>query len=178
MTKLSPKTRWLHWLIALTMIGMLALGIYMEETESFSLYGIHKSIGILIFVVVLYRVIWRIKEGWPTPVTEQQKLQTLLVKTMHFGLLVATILYPLSGMMMSGAGGYGLSVFGITLLPKNFNPELKEIEPYSAQLAELGGFLHGALTLFVIAMIVLHIAAALKHHFINKDDTLNRMKLR
>ena len=63
--KLSAVTVGLHWLIGITIISLIAVGIYMEENEIFFLYPIHKSIGILIFLFVLIRVVWRIANGWP-----------------------------------------------------------------------------------------------------------------
>ena len=64
--KLSSTTVWLHWIIAIMIIGLLIVGVYMEENEVYRLYPIHKSLGVIVFGFVIIRVIWRIKNGWPT----------------------------------------------------------------------------------------------------------------
>lgn len=67
-TILSTTTVRLHWLVALIMIGLIAVGIYMEEQEAYALYPWHKSLGVLILLLVVPRVIWRIMNGWPKAV--------------------------------------------------------------------------------------------------------------
>lgn len=61
----SPVTIILHWLIAFVMIGMLAVGFYMDIFHAYWLYPIHKSIGVIILAFILLRVVWRLKNGWP-----------------------------------------------------------------------------------------------------------------
>ena len=66
-TKFSPVTLLLHWVVGLTIIGMLATGIYMAEEGVYSLFPIHKATGFILLFVALARVVWRMKNGWPTP---------------------------------------------------------------------------------------------------------------
>ena len=68
--KLSPLTVALHWLIGLTIITMMSVGIFMEEYEVMFLYPIHKSFGVIIFAFIGIRVVRRLANGWPPPVTE------------------------------------------------------------------------------------------------------------
>ncbi|MGB3621701.1 MAG: cytochrome b/b6 domain-containing protein, partial [Ketobacter sp.] len=77
-SQFSKTTLTLHWIVAITVISLLAVGIYMDETGTHSLYPWHKSFGFVIFFVILARVIWRIKNGWPVPVSQYQSWETLL----------------------------------------------------------------------------------------------------
>ena len=174
--KFSKQTLFLHWIVAIGMIGMLASGVYMHENDAYSVYPWHKSFGVLIVVFVLWRIFWRIKNGWPKPVQKYSTAEVTLSKIVHWLLILATILMPVSGMMMSGLGGHGIPLFGIELLPRN--PDVidpSKVVPLNETLAGLGKALHGLGGNLLIAAILLHIAGALKHHLIDKDFTLKRM---
>ena len=172
---LSPVTRILHAVIGLGMIALIAVGIYMSETESFGLYGIHKSFGVLLFIFALTRVVWRFYKGWPTPLTNGPTYQLLAAKVTHWVLLLSTLLFPISGMMMSGGSGRGVFMFGIEVIAKNVDPQTGERVALSESAAGLGSQIHEILMFVVITAIVLHVGGALKHQFIDKDGTLNRM---
>ena len=173
---LSTTTKILHAIVGLSMISLIAVGIYMHETKTFALYDIHKSFGVLIFAFALSRVIVRVKEGWPKPLeTNTAKLQLIVAKVIHWGLIVSTVLYPVSGMMMSGAGGHGIPLFGIELLASNYDAVTQKAVPLNETLASLGHELHESLTGVLILFIVLHVVGALKHHIIDKDETIKRM---
>lgn len=174
--KFSHLTVSLHWLVGVTIIALLAVGIYMEENEADALYLIHKSIGVLIFIAVLWRVIWRVRNGWPKPAGNYKKVERVLSKITHWILIIGTVLMPVSGMLMSGAGGHGFGIFGLELVAMNpdpLNPE--EMIPLNQSLAELGHILHGAGGNLMILAILLHILGAFKHHLVDKDGTLRRM---
>lgn len=171
----SPVTIILHWLIAFVMIGMLAVGFYMDIFHVYWLYPIHKSIGVIILAFILLRVVWRLKNGWPAPLDSYTKLEILLSKIVHHLLLIGTILMPVSGVLMSGLGGYGVDVFGLELIAKNINPETSEAQPYNAAIAQIAGGMHEVIAYVLIGALVLHIAGAFKHHIISKDGTLKRM---
>ncbi len=174
--KLSPMTVSLHWLVAVVFITLIVVGVYMEENEVFFLYPIHKSIGILLFSVILIRVVWRIKNGWPQPVSQYKKIEKIGAKTIHWMLIIGTIMMPISGMLMSGEGGHGLHIFGLELLPSNPDEwNLGKVMPLNKSLAGLGHTLHELGGKIMIFSITLHIIGALKHHFIDKDSTLRRM---
>lgn len=173
--KFSKTTIILHWLVALAMISLIAVGTYMEQTETYALYPIHKSFGILIIIAVLLRVVWRMLNGWPKPVGEVKKVEQLAAKVVHWVLIIGTVLFPISGMMMSGAGGRGLYVFGVELLAKNTDPVTGKVAPLNETLAGLGYEMHGILMWVMIAAIALHIIGAYKHHLVYKDNTLKRM---
>ena len=174
--KLSGTTITLHWIVGLVILGMLSVGIYMHETEAYALYPIHKSIGMLILPVILLRAIWRVKQGWPEPVREYERYEQILSKITHWALIIGTVLYPISGMMMSGAGGHGLAIFGWELLAMNPDPaNPQQVIPLNTAVAEIGHTTHVVLTYIVCTMLPLHILGAFKHHIMDKDTTLRRM---
>ncbi|MCI5060679.1 MAG: cytochrome b [Alphaproteobacteria bacterium] len=174
--KLSPLTITLHWIVGLTIIGLLALGIYMSQASDYGFYPLHKSIGITIFLIIITRVIWRLINGWPEPVSQYQKIEHMLARIIHYILLIGSVLIPLSGMIMSIMGGHGAAIFGLEIAARNFDPlDPSKAIPHNAELAKLGSFLHEWVSYVVIGALVLHVAGALKHHFISKDATLRRM---
>ena len=103
-SKLSPLTIALHWLIALTIIGLLGVGLYMSRTHTYALYPIHKSIGIMIFAVIILRIIWRLKNGWPKPASLYQKWEQILARLVHYILLIGSFSYPCIGPNHVGDG--------------------------------------------------------------------------
>ncbi|WP_225879666.1 cytochrome b [Abyssogena phaseoliformis symbiont] len=111
-----------------------------------------------------------------TCLSQYKRIEQIGAKIIHWMLIIGTVMMPISGMLMSGSGGHGLSVFGLELLainPDEWNPG-KAI-PLSKSLAGLGNTLHGLGGKIMIFSITLHIIGALKHHFIDKDSTLHRM---
>ena len=158
--------------MALMLIAIIAVGLTMTFTENHSLYPLHKSFGLLAFLFILFRLYWRKKSPWPSisQKTEQEKL----VRFVHSTLLIFMILMPVSGMFYSGFLGYGVSLFGLEIVPRNLNSE-SQVIPYQATLGNSAKLLHGLLGYAFSILIILHISAALKHHFIDKDETLKRM---
>lgn len=171
---LSKTTIALHWLVGLTIMTLIGVGLYMSEYEVWSLYPIHKSVGIIAFVFILYRAIRRLIRGWPKPVSKYKTHEVILSKIIHWMLLIGTLMFPLSGMMMSGAGGHGLKVFGLELLASNYNAA-GETVALNKTLAGIGHETHEILGTVMMIVIGLHILGALKHHFVDKDNTLKRM---
>jgi len=167
---LSKTTIALHWIVGIFMIVLFGVGQYMSEFEVWSLAPTHKSIGMLVLLIILPRVVWRVIEGWPEPVAPAPQWQERIAKAVHWALILATLAMPLSGMMMSGAGGHGLHIFGFELLAANPNPNNPaEMLPLNAALAGAGHLGHE------VWSKVLHVAGALKHHLVDKDTTLKRM---
>lgn len=173
---LSKLTVRLHWLVAAAMIGLFALGQVMSHNELLELYPLHKGLGILVLLLVLPRVLLRLKEGWPAPVAAAPPAQERLAKVVHWALLIATVAMPVSGIMMSGAGGHGLAIFGLELLSANPDPASPgEVIPFNATLAGIGYFGHQIGSKLLLLALVLHVAGAVKHHLVDKDATLTRM---
>lgn len=173
--KFSPLTIALHWVIALTIVAMLGIGFYMSMFEFYPLYDWHKSVGVVIFVVILLRVWWRVKNGWPVPVRIYPAFEQRLARASHWVLIVATVLMPVSGILYSAMGGWGIKVFGWVMVTGNKNPVTGKTEAIHAGLAQLGHTAHEWLGYLLVGTIILHIAGALKHHLVDKDRTLLRM---
>lgn len=175
-TQLSRTTVILHWLVGVTMITLLAVGVYMAETKTYALYPWHKSFGVLIFTVVLLRVAWRLKNGWPTPVSHYQRIEHILAKVVHWVLIIGSLCMPISGFMMSSIGGHGVELFGLELVARNPDPaNPKKVLAHNADIAAFAHAVHHWLGYIVIGALVLHIVGAFKHHLVDKDGTLRRM---
>lgn len=172
--RLSHLTISLHWLIALTMIGLTALGLYMKNYEAHDWYPLHKAIGVVIAGFIIVRVFWRYANGWPKAVRQYPVHEQWMAHAVHWLLIVGTVLMPVSGMMMSGLGGHGINVFGWQLMPVHTNAS-GEHTPFNAFAADLGENLHTMIGYMLVGAIALHIIGALKHHIVDKDATLTRM---
>lgn len=161
-----------HWLIAIAMIGMLAFGLYLEyggleRSARGPLIGIHRSIGVLVLVYGLWRVAWRLLEGFPPPASATgPSWQESAAKFAHWSLLAGVLIMPLSGIAFTVFRGRSIDVFGWFTLPAQ--AEIPWIVSVASEMHSVAG---KAITLIVI----IHIGAALKHHFIDKDPTLDRM---
>lgn len=174
--KLSSTSVFLHWIVALFMIVLMGVGWYMAENDAYALYGLHKSFGLLIVVFVLWRLVHRLMNGFPKPLGQQGAGLNALATLVHWVLLIGTVLFPLSGMMMSVMGGHGLQLFGLELIANN--PDLanpgKNL-PLDGDMARNARQVHGLLLWVMLTAIVLHVAGALKHHLVDKDGTLKRI---
>ena len=170
---LSKTTIALHWLVAIFFITILVVGLVMTSNEIRSLYPIHKSFGVIILPIVLIRILWRLKEGWPQPVGTVIAWEHMLARVIHWVLILGTLAFPLSGAIMSIAGGRGLDIFGLVIVAMNIVNG--EVAPLSAQLASMAKNIHVTLPPVMIAAIALHVIGALKHHFLGKDATFTRM---
>ena len=174
--KLSTTSIVMHWLVGISMIMLFAVGTYMERNEYIPiLYYMHKSIGTILFFVILYRIYWRFKLGWPPAASQYKKYEHILSKIVHWVLLLSTILFPISGLIMSGYGGYGIFIFELNLIAPNIDPSSGYAIPFNSMLADAGHTVHSTLAKIIIAAFILHLVGALKHHFIDKDNTLKRM---
>lgn len=168
----------LHWLVGVGIIALLAVGVYMQENEVYSLYPIHKSIGAILLLFILARIFWRIYNGWPQAVADSsyRTIEHNLAKTILWVLIIGSLAMPLSGMLMSIAGGHGLYVFGFEVIANNPNPELPNKDlALNASVAKIAHQMHFIIGYIMIGAVLLHILGAFKHHRIDKDSTLKRM---
>ncbi|MDQ2077004.1 cytochrome b [Marinimicrobium sp. ABcell2] len=176
MYKLSRPTIAFHWLTAITILGLMGLGFYMANTNTNSLYPLHKALGALSLLLILPRVVWRLREGWPKPLEPHKKREITAARTVHWVLLIAMVGMPVSGVIMSATNGYGLSIFGLDVFPRvpdPANPGAVLIpSPFWDTLTR---WVHEWLSYLLAGAVAIHIAAAIKHHFFNKDHTLRRM---
>ncbi len=166
--QLSLPTIILHWLIAVVFI-------YLLITEM-SQPNLHKSLGSIVLIFVLIRIIWRLQNGWLQPVCRYKKREHQLAKATHWILIIGTLLLPITGLFISIAGGHGLSIFGLNVVAENIDPiNTHNRLALNQSLANVGNFSHKILANIMVITVLLHIAGALKHHFIDRDKTLSRM---
>ncbi len=159
-----------HWGIALLILGLLVMGYYMVGLTAspfmFTLYGLHKSFGILVFGLVVLRLLWRIASIPPDALLSHKPWEKHLSKLVKLVLYASMIGMPLSGLVMSFSGGYPVRFFGV---------ELPTLIGKDEDLSELMELVHLYVSYAFLISLFLHVLGALKHHFIDKDKTLKRM---
>jgi len=163
----------LHWLVALIIIGLFVLGQYMSDLSmsprKLQLYSWHKWFGVTVFLLVLVRLGWRLTHQPPRLPAQMPKLQQLASHVGHMTLYGLMLAIPISGWLMSSAKGYQTVWFGVLPIPDLLGKD--------KLLGDLLAELHGALNGVLMFIVVIHVIAALKHHFIDRDDVLKRMLL-
>jgi len=162
-----------HWLMAVTFIGLITLGVYMTKGEHWYLYHWHKSVGLMAMVAILARLWYRLRRGWLVPVRRYPAHERWLAKISHWCLLAGILLLPMTGMLYSGASGNGFGIFTIPLFPKNLGAD--GVEALHAGFSAFAQKAHSTLGYVLLTVITLHVLGALKHHFLDQDDTLRRM---
>jgi cytochrome b561 len=172
----SDHTRWstaaktFHWLMALLILGNGAFAFWMDglkpSLQKINMFALHKSVGLTVLALFLLRVLWRAIDRRP-PDVPAPRWQHLAAKAVHGFLYLLIAAIPLSGWAFNSAHGFPLQYF------KQFNlPALVEKNP---ELSDILGTVHVYLFWFLLLVLVAHIGGALKHHFIDRDDTLRRM---
>jgi cytochrome b561 len=165
----------LHWMVAVLVIGMLMLGFTMVWLVSglgtkFQLYQLHKSFGVLVWALVVVRLVWRwLNSRVPTLPPELKPWERAAASLTHRGFYVLLLVLPITGWIMASASPLGVPtmVFGLFTLPNLVGSD--------AALEHGMKLVHGGLALALAALLALHVAAALKHHFVLHDDVLARM---
>jgi len=160
----------LHWLVALAVTGLFALGLWMVELGYYDRWyqrapDIHRSVGVLLLAPMLAHFAWRY---WnPRPETLGSVTERRAAAWMHRLMYVLMYLLLLSGYLISTADGRGINVFGLFSVPASISGLHNQ--------ADTAGEVHEWLAFTLIALVVLHVLAALKHHLVNRDQTLKRM---
>lgn len=161
----------IHWIMAGLMIFLLFLGISMMEIDpspaKWQAYGLHKALGILVLALVVIRILWKLTAGKPAPIDTHQKWERALSHLIHGLLYLGMIGMPLSGWVMSSAGGHPISFFGLFEVPP-----LVEKNP---EIGKIARSIHDIAGTAIILAILFHFAGAAKHHIMDKDNTLMRM---
>lgn len=182
----------LHWLIALGIFGMFALGWFMsdipkeaakqsvfdifdlgifhwtsaEEVSPRSFYfNVHKSFGVTIFALIIIRILWRLSHTPPALLASYKAIERKLANGAHRLLYLLMLILPLSGVIMAVYSKYGIKWFGMDFIKGLDNNPMREIFKSA----------HEIIGLVMIAIIVIHILGALKHQFIDKDETMDRI---
>jgi cytochrome b561 len=168
--KYGAAARALHWLTALLVIGALVAGWTMVGMPFSPLkvkaFNWHKWVGLTVFTLTVLRVLWRFGHKPPAPLP-MPAWQRKVSHALHGLLYLLLLLQPLAGWAYSSASGIPIVWFGVLPLP--------DFVPKDHALAENLEHLHGLLGLLLALLIAVHLLAALKHHFIDRDDTLRRM---
>ncbi|MBS9425429.1 cytochrome b [Photorhabdus caribbeanensis] len=162
----------LHWLVALAVYGMFALGLWMVTLGYYDTWyhkapEIHKSIGIILLIVMVVRVIWRFVSPPPKPLASYSRLIRVSAVLMHILLYILLFSILISGYLISTADGQSIAVFDWFTVPATLIGQGKQ--------ADIAGMIHLYLAWAVVILSLLHAVAALKHHFIDRDSTLKRM---
>ena len=172
MNKYTKTAVFFHWLIALLIVGSFLLGITMINIpgitpKKLSYFSWHKWVGVTIFGLSCLRLLWRLTHPSPTYPDAMPAWQKLSASGLHIFLYVLIIVIPLSGYIYSMAAGIPVIYLGMIPLPVVIdpNPELK------ALFKEVHFYLNMAL----LVSVGLHVAAAFKHQFVDRDNLMQRM---
>ena len=170
-THYTSTAKTLHWLVSLMIFCMLLLGFYMSDLplspDKLKFYSWHKWAGVTVFLLVIARLGWRITHTPPAMPAQMSQLQQVAATIFHFALYALMFLIPLSGWLMSSAKGFQTVWFGVLPIP--------DLLPKDKVIGDALKEVHEALNKLLIGVIVVHVIAALKHHFIDKDDVLKKM---
>lgn len=163
--------KFLHWGMFLLIAALILVGSFMEDVEpmtlKFQVYGLHKSLGISVLILVAVRLFWKITNTGPSLPAHMKPIEKLMAHAGHAALYLLLIAMPVSGWMMSSAAGFPVSVFGLFTMPDLVTPDRHLME----DLEEV----HELLANAIMFMVALHAGAALLHHFYHKDNVLKRM---
>lgn len=166
----TPTAVVLHWLLAILLIGMFGVGWYMvsieDEPGTGWFFSLHKSVGIVILALVVWRAIWRLGHPpVPLPVSVPAWQETAS-RVSHRLLYAAMIAMPLLGLMGSAFSHSGIEFFGLSIA--------RAVAP-NPDLAEAFLTAHSVVALALVALIAVHVLAALKHLIVNRDGVFRRM---
>jgi cytochrome b561 len=160
-----------HWLLALMIVGAFGMGLYMTglpfSLQRVKLYNWHKWAGMTILALSALRLLWRLWHP-PPPEAPGPHWQQLAAKATHRAMYLLFFAIPLVGWAYSSAAGFQIVVYGVLPMPN--------LLPTDKALAELIKPWHGWLAYALGALVLMHVAAGLKHHFIDHDGLLQRMR--
>lgn len=162
----------LHWVMAIVIVGLFALGYWMRGLSYYHEWYrlapyIHKSVGILLAMTLALRLIWRCYNVKPAAAQSLKTWEKNSAHLVHWLLYILLIALLSSGYLISSADGRGIEVFSwfeVPAIPALFD-----------QQEDLAGLVHEYLAYTVVGLASLHALAALKHHFVDKDNTLKKM---
>jgi cytochrome b561 len=174
---MSPEDRYtttaiaLHWLIFALIACGFTLALYMVDLplspQKLKYFAWHKWIGITVFLLALARVAWRSTHRAPALPASTPAWQRRAASAMHGALYALIVVIPVTGWLYSSAAGVPTVYLGVMALP--------DLVAKDKALAELLKSVHLTLNYSLLVLVVLHIAAALQHHFIVRDEVLARM---
>lgn len=165
----------LHWVLALALLGLFGMGLYMADLPisplRLKLYNWHKWAGVTVLTLSLLRLVWRLSHRPPAlpyhVAAAMPAWQHLAHNGTHVALYALFFIVPLVGWAYSSAAGFPVVVFGVLPLP--------DFVPADKALAELIKPWHEISAFAMMALVVLHVAGAFKHQWLNKDQLINRI---
>jgi cytochrome b561 len=162
----------LHWLTALVVPALFALGLWMVSLDYYDAWyrrgpEIHKGIGILLFITLVIRVLWRGLSPNPRPEPGLSSFERITSHIAHISLYLLLFAVMASGYLISTADGRPVNVFGLFQVPATIIGLPDQ--------ADRAGQVHLALAVTLVSLAGVHALAALKHHFVDRDRTLLRM---
>lgn len=173
----------LHWLMALLIVGQIWIGIWMSgaiddpasQGAAYEAFQFHKSLGLTLLVLAVLRLIWRLTHRVPPEPHDIPAWQRVAARASHFLLYAFMVLIPLTGWLYVSTGwnsDTGMAFAIPTIWFGIFNwPHIPGIDG-NGPLADLAVEMHELLAYALIALLVVHVAAALKHHFVDRDRVL------
>lgn len=170
----------LHWLIGLLIIGNLGLGLLLDDIPNdlkFQFYQLHKSIGITVLALTLLRIVWRFVSPAPALPLSLKPLEIWSVRIIHFLFYILMLAIPLSGWALVSASPKSIPTILFGILPLPAMPFFDGVTDQNARkvISDTISEQHEWLAYTMIALLVLHIGAALRHHWMLNDETLLRM---
>lgn len=171
----TAVAKFLHWVLALGLVGIFGVGLYMADLpfspQRLKLYNWHKWAGITILLLSVLRLLWRLSHrppSLPTAMAQSMpKWQHWVHDGTHYAMYALFFIVPMIGWAYSSAAGFPVVLFGLIPLPN--------LLAANQELAETIKSLHGFAAWVLCALVVLHVAAALKHQFIDRDGLISRM---
>jgi len=161
----------LHWVSAVLIAVLFVMGQIMEDMsrgpDKADLMAVHQSLGMLLLILVLARLLWRLGQGFPAAPGDAGSLANRVSRLWHWLLLIVIIAIPASGYMVSETATQGISFFGMFALP--------DLMGANHDLHEVFEEIHETMSKLLIPLVIVHVLAAFKHHYFDRDDTLKRM---
>lgn len=161
----------LHWTIAALIVVQFSLAWSFDDlpngTRKLKLIALHKSFGMTILMLAVLRLLWRLWHAPPPPPTGMTPLERRLARATHATLYTLIFVMPVTGWLMSSAKAYSVSWFNLFTWPNLIGKSQVAFEVLRTT--------HDVLSNVLLAIAVLHLLAAIKHHFWDRDDVLVRM---
>lgn len=162
----------IHWVTALAVFGLFGLGLWMVELTYYDEWyrkgpDLHRSIGVLLFLLTVARLTWRIGQTVPDDLPNHLPWEKRLAHVVHGLLYLLLFAIMISGYLITTADGRAVEVFGLFSVPATLHGIPNQ--------EDMAGTVHFVLACTLIGLVVLHAAGAIKHHVIDRDRTLMRM---
>jgi len=162
----------LHWLTVLFVFSLFGLGLWMEGLDYYDAWyreapALHKSLGFVLILMLIFRLFWRFHRGLPSPLPNHKTWERNLASLVHFFFYIALFSMFFSGYFITTAKGQALEVLGFIAIPATITG-IESFEHFAHEVHELSAFT-------IMGVVALHALGAFKHHFIDKDRTFLRI---